>query len=43
VAHPYPNDTPETILDRADTAMYTAKVHGDGVPRLLVSDTPGSA
>jgi diguanylate cyclase (GGDEF)-like protein/PAS domain S-box-containing protein len=39
VAHPYPDDTPETILARADMAMYTAKVHGDGVPRILAVDT----
>jgi diguanylate cyclase (GGDEF)-like protein/PAS domain S-box-containing protein len=30
LAHPYPQDTPESILSRADTAMFTAKVHGDG-------------
>jgi len=41
VAHPYPDDTPESILARADTAMYTAKLHGDGVPRLLASDASG--
>lgn len=41
VAHPYPDDTPESILARADTAMYTAKLHGDGVPRVLTSETSG--
>jgi diguanylate cyclase (GGDEF)-like protein/PAS domain S-box-containing protein len=35
LAHPYPHDTPETILDRADTAMYTAKCHGDGLSHVL--------
>ena len=30
LAHPYPDDTPETILARADTAMYMAKQHGEG-------------
>jgi diguanylate cyclase (GGDEF)-like protein/PAS domain S-box-containing protein len=33
LARPYPDDTPETILARADTAMYTAKIH-DGLPHL---------
>ncbi|HXQ76062.1 MAG TPA: sensor domain-containing diguanylate cyclase [Acidimicrobiales bacterium] len=37
LAHPYPQDTPETILLRADTAMFTAKVHGDGLPHALTS------
>jgi diguanylate cyclase (GGDEF)-like protein/PAS domain S-box-containing protein len=37
LAHPYPDDTPETILARADTAMFTAKVHGDGLPHLQPS------
>jgi diguanylate cyclase (GGDEF)-like protein/PAS domain S-box-containing protein len=37
LAHPYPEDTPETILIRADTAMFTAKVHGDGLPHALTS------
>jgi diguanylate cyclase (GGDEF)-like protein/PAS domain S-box-containing protein len=37
LAHPYPDDTPETILIRADTAMFTAKVHGDGLPHALSS------
>ncbi len=31
---PIPHDTPETILARADTAMFTAKVHGDGLPHV---------
>jgi diguanylate cyclase (GGDEF)-like protein/PAS domain S-box-containing protein len=35
LAHPYPDDTPDTILARADTAMSTAKVHGDGLPHVL--------
>jgi diguanylate cyclase (GGDEF)-like protein/PAS domain S-box-containing protein len=35
LAHPYPEDTPDTILARADTAMFTAKVHGDGLPHVL--------
>jgi diguanylate cyclase (GGDEF)-like protein/PAS domain S-box-containing protein len=37
LAHPYPNDTPETILARADTAMYTAKIHGDGLSHVLAN------
>jgi len=37
LAHPYPEDTPESILARADTAMFTAKVHGDGLPHVSVS------
>jgi diguanylate cyclase (GGDEF)-like protein/PAS domain S-box-containing protein len=36
LARPYPDDTPETILARADTAMYTAKIH-DGLPHLQAS------
>ncbi len=35
LAHPHPQDTPETILIRADTGMFTAKVHGDGLPHAL--------
>jgi len=35
LAHPYPADTPETILARADTAMFTAKIHGDGLPHVM--------
>jgi diguanylate cyclase (GGDEF)-like protein/PAS domain S-box-containing protein len=35
LAHPYPDDTPDTILARADTAMFTAKVHGDGLPHVV--------
>ena len=35
LAHPYPDDTPEIILARADTAMVTARVHGDGLPHAL--------
>jgi diguanylate cyclase (GGDEF)-like protein/PAS domain S-box-containing protein len=35
LAHPYPDDTPETILARADTAMFTAKIHGDGLPHVM--------
>jgi diguanylate cyclase (GGDEF)-like protein len=37
LAHPYPQDTPESILVRADTAMFTAKVHGDGLPHAMNS------
>jgi diguanylate cyclase (GGDEF)-like protein/PAS domain S-box-containing protein len=37
LARPYPNDTPETILARADTAMFTAKCHGDGLPHVMSS------
>jgi len=37
LAHPYPQDTPETILARADTAMYTAKIHGDGLSHVLAN------
>jgi diguanylate cyclase (GGDEF)-like protein/PAS domain S-box-containing protein len=37
VAHPFPKDTPDSILTRADTSMYTAKLHGDGLPHLLNS------
>jgi len=40
LARPYPCDTPETILARADTAMFTAKVHGDGLPHVM---SPGPA
>jgi diguanylate cyclase (GGDEF)-like protein/PAS domain S-box-containing protein len=39
LAHPYPDDTPDTILARADTAMFTAKVHGDGLPHVVNSST----
>jgi diguanylate cyclase (GGDEF)-like protein/PAS domain S-box-containing protein len=39
LAHPYPEDTPDTILARADTAMFTAKVHGDGLPHVVNSST----
>ncbi len=35
LARPYPDDTPETILARADTAMFTAKIHGDGLPHAV--------
>jgi diguanylate cyclase (GGDEF)-like protein/PAS domain S-box-containing protein len=35
LARPYPDDTPETILARADTAMFTAKCHGDGLPHVM--------
>ena len=35
LAHPYPNDTPDTILARADTSMLTAKIHGDGLPHVV--------
>lgn len=37
VAHPCAEDTPTSILARADTAMDTAKMHGDGFPRVLSS------
>jgi diguanylate cyclase (GGDEF)-like protein/PAS domain S-box-containing protein len=37
LAHPYPDDTPDSILARADTAMFTAKVHGDGLPHVVNS------
>jgi diguanylate cyclase (GGDEF)-like protein/PAS domain S-box-containing protein len=37
LARPYPEDTPETILARADTAMFTAKIHGDGLPHVMSS------
>jgi len=39
LARPYPDDTPETILARADTAMFTAKIHGDGLPHVMSSDS----
>jgi diguanylate cyclase (GGDEF)-like protein/PAS domain S-box-containing protein len=35
LARPYPQDTPDTILARADTAMFTAKIHGDGLPHVM--------
>jgi diguanylate cyclase (GGDEF)-like protein/PAS domain S-box-containing protein len=35
LAHPYPHDTPDTILARADTAMFTAKIYGDGLPHVM--------
>jgi diguanylate cyclase (GGDEF)-like protein len=37
LAHPYPDDTPESILARADMAMFTAKIHGDGLPHAMSS------
>jgi diguanylate cyclase (GGDEF)-like protein/PAS domain S-box-containing protein len=37
LAHPYPDDTPESILARADMAMITAKIHGDGLPHAMSS------
>jgi diguanylate cyclase (GGDEF)-like protein/PAS domain S-box-containing protein len=37
LARPYPEDSPESILARAETAMDTAKVHGDGLPHMLAS------
>ncbi|MGH9017432.1 MAG: diguanylate cyclase domain-containing protein [Acidimicrobiales bacterium] len=37
LAHPYSDDTPDTILARADTAMSTAKIHGDGMPHAMSS------
>jgi diguanylate cyclase (GGDEF)-like protein len=39
LAHPYPEDTPDSILARADTAMFTAKVHGDGLPHVVNSSS----
>ena len=37
LARPYPQDTPETILARADTAMYTAKIHSEGLSQVLTT------
>jgi len=31
LAHPWPDDTPTTLLARADAAMYIAKRHGNGL------------
>jgi diguanylate cyclase (GGDEF)-like protein/PAS domain S-box-containing protein len=37
LARPYPQDTPETILARADTAMYTAKIHSEGLSQVVTA------